>query len=681
MIGDKAANEPPFSLGLPPMPATYTDRLQGLSTSVAVKAPCRVATTANITLSGLQTIDGVLVSAGDRVLVKDQADPIENGIYDASSSDWHRALDFDGSRDVVGGTQVSVVEGALSPESYWRVTGAGAPRPGVDAIHFEVALFSVGSLIGFIAANRTILAGIVPAAAGQVAYLTESGREGAFIWRTGNYAALVGNDPLQGIYVKNSVISSSQGCWVRVWDRIHGIPEWFGAVADGATDCLAALQSCVANCPVSMLGIGDYKISATWVINTGWRKVRGQGTHGYSTGQGTRILMADGSVTIIQVGPSSSPGASPGVNFTRGITIENIQPTRTVQNIPNAAAADSPTAVLCQWLYDCHFRQVAPWDSAIGFKLYACVTCYFDDCFVHRGPPTSILSNDIAYGYLQADSTPILAGNNASIYYRGCLAELPVGNISFSAGWRIEGEFTDTFLDGCETVYEDRGISVVGTGSGGISTSNVDLRIRGMTIDQPYDYGITFESLAPSAIVEIIDPYFGMPASGLAGIYFFNGGGHITLTGGEMLGFTGGSTIGLFCNQQSGVTAKGFKIMNAPRACVMDTCTDFDLNLQINNPTVASWNGSGATAAIFISSSSIEEVRASVKGMANAFAQGVNLSGAGNSKIEVNCTRINPACLTGGANNKLVANTVQITSTGAFDAGAGSNCLAAGIMV
>jgi hypothetical protein len=42
---------------------------------LAIKAPARVATTgSNITLSGLQTIDGIALAAGDRVLVKDQTD-------------------------------------------------------------------------------------------------------------------------------------------------------------------------------------------------------------------------------------------------------------------------------------------------------------------------------------------------------------------------------------------------------------------------------------------------------------------------------------------------------------------------------------------------------------------------------------------------------------------------------
>ena len=45
------------------------------------KIPCKVATTANITLSNTQTIDGVSVVSGDRVLVWNQSTPADNGIY------------------------------------------------------------------------------------------------------------------------------------------------------------------------------------------------------------------------------------------------------------------------------------------------------------------------------------------------------------------------------------------------------------------------------------------------------------------------------------------------------------------------------------------------------------------------------------------------------------------------
>ena len=54
--------------------------------------PVEVATTANITLSGEQTIDGVL-TATDRILVKDQTDETENGIYVTDAGAWARSAD------------------------------------------------------------------------------------------------------------------------------------------------------------------------------------------------------------------------------------------------------------------------------------------------------------------------------------------------------------------------------------------------------------------------------------------------------------------------------------------------------------------------------------------------------------------------------------------------------------
>jgi hypothetical protein len=60
---------------------------------------CQVATTANITLSGEQTIDGVLTSSS-RVLVKNQSSPSQNGIYISNSGAWTRAIDADSTEEL-----------------------------------------------------------------------------------------------------------------------------------------------------------------------------------------------------------------------------------------------------------------------------------------------------------------------------------------------------------------------------------------------------------------------------------------------------------------------------------------------------------------------------------------------------------------------------------------------------
>ena len=76
----------------------YVDSVaQGLN----VKDSCVTATTANITLSGVQTIDGVSVAVGDRVLVKNQSTTSSNGIYVVATSTWSRASDADTYAELV----------------------------------------------------------------------------------------------------------------------------------------------------------------------------------------------------------------------------------------------------------------------------------------------------------------------------------------------------------------------------------------------------------------------------------------------------------------------------------------------------------------------------------------------------------------------------------------------------
>ena len=71
----------------------YVDKTSS-SLGLDVKDSCRVATTANITLSGTQTIDGISVVANNKVLVKDQSTASQNGIYVCSSGTWLRSTDL-----------------------------------------------------------------------------------------------------------------------------------------------------------------------------------------------------------------------------------------------------------------------------------------------------------------------------------------------------------------------------------------------------------------------------------------------------------------------------------------------------------------------------------------------------------------------------------------------------------
>lgn len=98
----------------------YVD--MAVSLGLFFKQSARVATTANITLSGTQTIDGVSVIAGDRVLVKDQTSGQNNGIYVCASGSWARSVDADTSAEVTAGMFCYVNEGTANGDKGWVLT-------------------------------------------------------------------------------------------------------------------------------------------------------------------------------------------------------------------------------------------------------------------------------------------------------------------------------------------------------------------------------------------------------------------------------------------------------------------------------------------------------------------------------------------------------------------------------
>lgn len=118
------------------MTSISINRQDGLSSATAWKGPVRVATTTNIQLSDLQMIDGVMLAAGDRVLVKDQIDARYNGIWVVDTGLWRRARDFASNRDVREGTQVFVVEGATYNRSGWYVSSDDPITFGTTNIEF-----------------------------------------------------------------------------------------------------------------------------------------------------------------------------------------------------------------------------------------------------------------------------------------------------------------------------------------------------------------------------------------------------------------------------------------------------------------------------------------------------------------------------------------------------------------
>jgi hypothetical protein len=117
---------------------SYVDSaVQGLSAKDSV----RVATTANGALASAyangQIVDGVTLSTGDRILIKDQTAGAENGIYTVNESGAPtRAIDFDSNAEVEKGAFVFVEEGTSNANAGFVLTTDGSVTLGTTALSF-----------------------------------------------------------------------------------------------------------------------------------------------------------------------------------------------------------------------------------------------------------------------------------------------------------------------------------------------------------------------------------------------------------------------------------------------------------------------------------------------------------------------------------------------------------------
>lgn len=100
------------------------------------KQSVRAATTGNISLTGEQTIDGVVLVTGNRVLVKNQSTGSENGVYVVGASTWSRSSDANTSAEFTSAFAVFVEEGTTNADSGWVLTTDGTITLGTTALTF-----------------------------------------------------------------------------------------------------------------------------------------------------------------------------------------------------------------------------------------------------------------------------------------------------------------------------------------------------------------------------------------------------------------------------------------------------------------------------------------------------------------------------------------------------------------
>jgi hypothetical protein len=114
--------------------AATVSQVSAASAGVIVKAPVNVLATSPITLSGEQTIDGVLTSSS-RVLVAGQASAIQNGIYVSGPGAWTRSTDMAAGSSATGAITL-VAQGTVHAGEQWVCLTASPAVVGTNAINF-----------------------------------------------------------------------------------------------------------------------------------------------------------------------------------------------------------------------------------------------------------------------------------------------------------------------------------------------------------------------------------------------------------------------------------------------------------------------------------------------------------------------------------------------------------------
>ncbi|PQA78678.1 hypothetical protein [Rhodoferax sp. TS-BS-61-7] len=142
------------------------------------KPSVRAATTANIAaLNGgaPNTLDGVTLVAGDRILVKDQTTASQNGLYvittlgTGANGTWTRAADADATGELTSGAVVAVEEGSFNIDTQWILVTDGVITIGTTPLTF-VKQGAVGQQVGEVCyfARATAPVGFVKANGGTI---------------------------------------------------------------------------------------------------------------------------------------------------------------------------------------------------------------------------------------------------------------------------------------------------------------------------------------------------------------------------------------------------------------------------------------------------------------------------------------------------------------------------------
>lgn len=397
------------------MPSTQTDLLNGLSTSVAVKGPCTAVAITAITLSGEQTVNGVAVVSGDRVLVTAQASSVDNGIYVVSTSAWQRAADFDGNRDVRQGTLI-VVNRTTGQDYFYQVDTADPITIGTTGITFTL---TNDPNVTYDITDAEISAGVTPS----------------------DYS----KEPIPANVLR------------------------YGAVADGSTDNTAAFQKAYDSLPSKGGTIYVPGAASTYNCDSALTFSSSKQIQIKGDGPLNSLIVYTGSSTFITTDSAylsmrdvTIKGIADGDQiYTTGSTLFDVGGLVRAYNCEFSRAQ-----VLFEWsggyyhkFFDCHFLRAQTlfnnW-NANNVAFFGCLWSIFQDGFIGNAGvgPVSFFGGSIESWYSSAFGRA--AGDEYSLIISGAYVEPVAPDTLTPDGIGSDG---DTYGDGGPTICTNVGIN------------------------------------------------------------------------------------------------------------------------------------------------------------------------------------------------------------------------------
>lgn len=235
------AGQKGINLGTPTADTDAATKLyvDNVATGLDFKDAVRAASTANLTLSGTQTVDGVALVAGDRVLVKNQTTGSQNGIYVVASGAWSRSADADTSGEVTSGMFTLVTEGTLNGSKGFVLNTAGAITLGTTSLNFtpfsqsstaDTSILNVATKTTTYTVTTTdhLLLVSAPSAAWTLTFYTAIGNAGRQIRvkKTDATANIVSCDPFGSQTIDGQPTYGLQGQWTSATFVSDGA-NWF----------------------------------------------------------------------------------------------------------------------------------------------------------------------------------------------------------------------------------------------------------------------------------------------------------------------------------------------------------------------------------------------------------------------------------------------------------------------